>query len=272
MKSFFCAFLLLSASLAIKIKIKTPRTGGGSGSGSGGGGQSPVLGGWSTSRSCDPVAPQIQMGTLFSVYAEQLYNIFSDSVNELLLVKHERQVVAGVNHRLIFRVRDRQTNDKLYIGMSLFVDLQGGVRVTGYLESFELSSIVAALGFADARLFRYRCDNLNGGASLGFEEWARDLAGGAACQAGTGAGAGGLDDLNAFDHGNQYNPVPAPVPVPVPVPVPAPVPTYPPQPQTPFGGNDSPFDTKTISINIRGRHKDGTPFLIGSSRPKTQKP
>ena len=239
-------FLLISASLSIKIKIKTPRTGGG-------GGSSPAPGGWNTNRTCGTIAPQIQMGTIFSIYAEQLYNIFNDPINELLLVKHERQIVAGVNHRMIFRVRDKQTNDKLYIGMSLFVDLQGGVRVTGYLESFELQDIVNALGFNDGRLFRYRCNDLNGQAVQGFTDWARELARDVVCQ----NNGGGFNDLDPLDNGSQYNPNSGYQPQPQP------------QPQTsdPFGGDNGPFE-KTININIRGRHKDGTPFLIGSSRPK----
>lgn len=244
-------FLLISATFSIKIKIKTPKR-------RGGGRSSPAPGGWNTNRSCSPIAPQIQMGTIFSIYAEQLYNIFNDPINELLLVKHERQVVAGVNHRMIFRIRDKQTNDKLYIGISLFVDLQGGVRVTGYLESFELQDIVGALGFNDGRLFRYRCNDLNGQATQGFSDWATELARGVVCQ--NNGGTGGFNDLAPLDNGSQYNPNPG-------------YPTQPqpqPQPQTsdPFGGDDSPFDTKVINVNIRGRHADGTPFLIGSSKPK----
>ena len=197
-------------------------------------------GGWNTNRSCGPIAPQVEVGSLFSIYAEQLYNIFNDPVNELLLVKHERQVVAGVNHRLIFRVRDKQTNDKLYIGMTLFVDLQGGVRVTGYLESFTLNDIVSALGFSNARLFRYRCNDLNNVASMGFTDWARQLVGGGFSQNSSG------DDFNDFDNFDQNNqnqshsnPNNNYVPVP-------------PQPtQDQFGGSDSPFEEKTININIR---------------------
>ena len=239
-------FMLLSATFSIKIRIKTPKKDGGYS-------QTPAPGGWSTSRSCNPIAPGIQMGTLFSIYAEQLYKIFNDPVNQLLLVKHESQVVAGANHRLIFRVMDRQTRDKLYIGMSLFVDLQGGVRVTGYLESFELRDIVSALGFSNGRLFKYRCPDLNKQAVAGFEDWARNLGG---CQSG-----GGFDDLGGFNSGdrfsressNSFNDNSGS--------------QFQGNPNDPFGGDDSPFDTKEININIRGRHPDGTPFLIGSKRP-----
>lgn len=248
MKQLLFTLLLLTSTLTIKIKIRTPRSGSGN--------SSSAPGGWNTNRTCDPIAPQVEVGSLFSIYAEQLYNIFNDPINELLLVKHERQVVAGINHRLIFRVRDKQTNDKLYIGMSLFVDLQGGVRVTGYLESFSLSDIVKALGFTNSRLFRYRCNDLGNMASMGFTNWARQLVGGGFSQSNSQDDLGGLDDFDNFgqqsQNTNQHVPVPA-------------------NQTNQFGGADSPFEEKTININIRGRHPDGTPFLIGSSAPKKKK-
>ena len=191
MKTTFFALLLISTSLAIKIKIRTPKNQQSSDSGA-----PTTTGGWNTIRQCNPIAPNINVATLFSLYAEQIQSICSDPINELLLVKHESQVVAGTNHRLIFRVRDKQTNDKLYFGFSLFVDLQGGVRITGYLESFDLNEIVSALGFSNRRLFRYRCGNLSDSAVLGFNDWARELLGGGVTQHAP------MDDLDQFDQNN----------------------------------------------------------------------
>jgi hypothetical protein len=258
MKTFFLALLLLSTTMSIKIKIRTPRSSGSSSS-------QGQTGGWNTNRSCGPIAPQVDVGSLFSIYAEQLYSIFNDPINELLLVKHERQIVAGVNHRIIFRVRDKQTNDKLFIGMSLYVDLQGNVRVTGYLESFDKNDIVKALGFSNGRLFRYRCNDLNNVASSGFVNWAQSLIGGLSQTSSHQDDLSGFDDFNQPQTHNQpsYGQVP-----------PQTQPSYgqvPPQTQpvqNQFGGDDSPFEEKTININIRGRNPDGSQFLIGSSRPK----
>lgn len=261
MKAYLLALLLISASLSIKIKIRTPK------SGSSGPGM-PAPGGWSVNRSCGAVAPNVEMGSLFSLYAEQLYSIFNDPINELLLVKHESQVVAGMNRRMIFRVRDRQTNDKLYIGISIYVDLQGGVRITGYLESFVLQDIIAALGFTNSKLFRYRCNGLSDAATGGFDSWARTLFSG-----GTGSftQTGPMDPLDNFDqYGNNnqsnYNPNyqnPHQHSQP---------PVHQNMNQDPFGGSDSPFEEKTININIEGTRPDGSKFLIGSSRPKKSKP
>ena len=178
--------LLLTTTFAIKIKIHKA------------GSSDTSSSGWDTSRTCEPIAPQIQIGACFSIYTEQLYNIFNDPINELLLVKHERQVASGVNHRLIFRVRDKQTNDKLYIGMTLYVDAQGSVRVTGYLESFTLQVIITALGFSNGRLFRYRCVDLNDIASMGFTNWAKELIGG-----GSSHGSQG-DDLDDFGSNGPF--------------------------------------------------------------------
>ena len=114
--------LLLSLTMttftAIKIKIlkKAVQNSQTSNSSSG-----PVLGGFQVKQNCDDLAPGIGSADLFSVYSEQLMSIFKDNINELRLVKHEYQVVAGMNHRLIFRVRDLQTNDKLYYGFGVFV-------------------------------------------------------------------------------------------------------------------------------------------------------
>jgi len=262
MKTTFFALLLISTSLAIKIKIRTPKNQQASDSGA------PIsTGGWNTIRHCNPIAPNINVATLFSLYAEQIQSICSDPINELLLVKHESQIVAGTNHRLIFRIRDKQTNDKLYFGFSLFVDLQGGVRITGYLESFNLSEIVQALGFSNKRLFRYRCNNLSDSAVLGFNDWARELLGGGVSQTAP------MDDLDNFDQNNfQTQPTYGGQ-----APVQHTQPTYGGQApvqhtQPSFGGSDSPFEEKTININIRGRNPDGSQFLIGSSRPKGKKP
>jgi len=244
MKTFFLALLLLSTTMSIKIKIRTPKS-----SGSSSQGQTGV---WNTNRTCGPIAPQVEVGSLFSIYAEQLYSIFNDPINELLLVKHERQIVAGVNHRIIFRVRDKQTNDKLFIGMSLYVDLQGNVRVTGYLESFNKNDIVKALGFSNGRLFRYRCNDLNNVASSGFVNWAQSLLGGLSQSSSHQDDLSGFDDFNQPQNQASYGHVPQQ--------------TQPAQNQ--FGGDDSPFEEKTININIRGRNPDGSQFLIGSSRPK----
>lgn len=298
MKASFIALLLISTTLSIKIKIRTPKNQTPSDSGA------PLLtGGWNTERGCDPITDNVELGTLFSLYAEQIQSIVQDSVNELLLVKHESQVVAGTNHRLIFRVRDRETNDKLYFGFSLFVDLQGGVRITGYLESFDLAEVSQAMGFADERLFRYRCDNLSDSAVMGFNDWATELIGGNVSPVEP------LDDFGfeplppaPVQYSSPPPPAPAPVqyvpapvapapvqyvptpvprrrrrprfnpaPVVIPPPVPQPVQYVPaPAPVDQFGGNDSPFEEKTINIKIRGTNPDGSKFLIGSAKPKKE--
>ena len=282
MNKIIFTFLLLTTTLAIKIKIRTPKASGGSSS----------SGNWNTSRSCNPIAPQIQIGACFSIYAEQLYSIFNDPINELLLVKHETQIVGGVNHRLIFRVRDKQTNDKLYIGMTLYVDAQGTVRVTGYLESFTLTVIVNALGFSNGRLFKYGCSNLNNIASMGFTAWARQLIGGGS----TSSQGSYQDDLGDFNQGghstnqggyhNNSGGYPSNT---------GGYPTntggYPTNtggyqnntggyhPNTggsqtvthdPFSGSDSPFQEKTINIDVFKRDANGRRIkILGSSRPKT---
>ena len=271
MKTTFITLLLISFSLSIKIKFRTPRNPSTSPT-------SPAPGSWSVKRGCRRAAPKVSMGSLFSIYAQQLYNIFNDPINELLLVRHEAQVVAGTNRRFIFRVRDKQTNDMLYIGMSIFVDLQGGVRVTGYLESFDINSIVNVLGFSGSKQYRYRCGAMNDDATAGFEEWANTLAQGGGFNQG-----GNFDNFDNFDTNNQSGQTGNNYPnnsypqnnqnthVPQ-------QPTYVPQQQThvpqqqthdPFGGNDSPFEEKTININIEGTRPDGSKFLIGSARPKT---
>lgn len=273
MKLLLISLLLLTPSLAIKIKIRTPK------------GQStspstPAPGGWRVKRSCKRIAPNVEMGSVFSIYAEQLYNIFNDPINELLLVRHEAQVVAGMNRRMIFRVRDKQTNDTLYIGISVYIDLQGSVRVTGYLESFDISVIVNALGFSGNKQFRYRCGEMNAGAVDGFKNWANNL-----LNMGNFGQQGNLDNFDNFDdfngqqgfnnqqgfknqpgfnnqpqnnYGNNFDLGSQPQYTP----------QQPAQQQDPFGGSDSPFEEKTININIEGRHPDGSKFLIGSSRPK----
>lgn len=273
---------LISTSFAIKIKIRTPKatsptTGG------------DPTGGWKVKRGCRKAAPNVKMGSLFSLYAEQLYNIFNDPINELLLVRHEAQVVAGMNRRFIFRVRDKQTGDVLYIGMSIYVDLQGAVRITGYLESFDIDTIVNALGFSGRKQFRYRCGEMNADATAGFEAWANSLiSGGGFSQGGTGSFDNTLDNFdnfgstttttsqptnygttsgfqNQFTNNYQPQPVPQVVTQPVPQVVTQPVIQH---TSDPFGGSDSPFEEKTININITGRNPDGSKFLIGSSRPK----
>ena len=65
----------------------------------------------------------------------------------------------------------------------------------------------------------------------------------------------------------RFNPAPVVIPPPVPQPVqyvPAPAPV------DQFGGNDSPFEEKTINIKIRGTNPDGSKFLIGSAKPKKE--
>ena len=55
--------VLISATFNIKIKIS--QSGGGDNYS-----QSRNMGGWNTIRTCEPLAPSIQVGTLFSIYAE----------------------------------------------------------------------------------------------------------------------------------------------------------------------------------------------------------
>ena len=83
--------------------------------------------------------------------------------------------------------------------MSLYVDTQGGVRVTGYLESFNLMEIVSALGFKNRKLFKYRCQNLNQQANQGFKAWANGLA-----NCGSSGGEVNLEELDSFVSGNEY--------------------------------------------------------------------
>jgi hypothetical protein len=280
MNKIFFTILLLSTTLAIKIKIRTPKSSGGSSN----------TGNWDTSRSCNPIAPQIQIGACFSIYTEQLYSIFNDPINELLLVKHETQNVGGVNHRLIFRVRDKQTNDKLYIGMTLYVDAQGTVRVTGYLESFTLTVIVNALGFSNGRLFKYGCSNLNNIASMGFTAWARELIGGGS----TSSQGSYQDDLGDFNQGGQFTGGHSTNAGGYPTNTggyPTNTGGYPTNTgryhtntggyhtntggsQTtshdPFMGSDSPFEEKTINIDVFKRDANGRRIkILGSARPKT---
>ena len=221
MKSNLIALLLISSIMSIKIKIRTPVNQNGGSSG-----------GWNTVRGCNAISNNIEVGSLFSLYAEQIYSICNDPINELLLVKHESQVESGVNHRLIFRIRDTQTNDKLYYGFSLYVDLQGGVRVTGYLESFELSVIIQALGFSDQKLYKYNCYDLSSTTVLGFTEWASQLINGNVTQNEP------LDDFNNDPYNNQY------------------------------GGNSGPFQESTLRLKINGINSDGSRFTIGSKRPR----
>lgn len=124
---------------------------------------------------CGPIGPDVNVSDIFRIYSQQLYNILEDSNNKLLLVKHETQVVQGVNHRMIFRVMDVQTHDKIYYGFQFFVDLEGGVRITGYLESFDLQNIIKAFGFVDRKLWNYKCVDLNKDSVNSFKAWGKEL-------------------------------------------------------------------------------------------------
>ena len=247
MKISLVCLLLISSVHLIKIKIRTPVAHSGNPSPQP---QTPnnfpSMGGWNTKRRCDAIANGVQVGDLFVICAQQLQSIFDDNINELLLVKHEYQIVAGSNHKLMFRLRDINSGNMIYIGFGLYIDLQGGVRMNAYLESGNKADIIAALKFSNSRLFRYRCGQINQLSSGGFIEWARELLGGGGVPQHQ---TGGFDDLDDLDNqGQGYNPHQTVNTMPV--------------------GGDSPFEEKTININIRGRHPDGTPFLIGSSKPK----
>lgn len=198
--------MAISHSFAIKIKILKKKIQQSQPSIPGAG---PVMGGYQVKQTCDDIAPGIAIADLFSVYTEQLMSIFKDNVNELRLVKYESQVVAGMNFRLIFRVRDLQTQDKLYYGFGLFRDLQGGVRITAYRESFDLDEVVKALGFADSRLYGYPCGKINDQAVKGFETWAEGLVTCPAVQP-VAPQQNSFDNLNSFGSNFQnQNPAPS---------------------------------------------------------------
>lgn len=246
----------------------------------------PMLGGFQIKQDCEDLAPGISGADLFSVYSEQLMSIFQDNINELRLVKHEYQVVAGMNHRLIFRVRDLQTNDKLYYGFGVFVDLQGGVRITAYRESFDLNEIVSALGFSDNKLYGYPCGKINDLAVKGFETWASGIVKCPAVQP-IPQPQTQFDNLHSFG-----NPVPTPTfqnqnPAPAsfnsvpeqsynpvnftPQSTQQPVQTSPAVSTQPAFGNgeDSPFTT--INLKIKTTDSNGNPIIIGSKRPPKKK-
>ena len=52
------------------------------------------------------------------------------------------------------------------------------MRVTGFLESFDLDKIIDALEFTNKKLYKYKCDNLSENAILGFTNWATELTSG----------------------------------------------------------------------------------------------
>lgn len=287
--------MAISQTFSIKIKILKKKIPQPTSSSSG-----PVMGGYQVKQTCDDIAPGIAIADLFSVYTEQLMSIFKDNVNELRLVKYESQVVAGMNYRLIFRVRDLQTQDKLYYGFGLFRDLQGGVRITAYRESFDLDEVVKALGFADSRLYGYPCGKINDLAVKGFEDWAQGLVTCPAVQP-VQQQQNSFDNLSSFGSNFQnQNPAPSsfnqapqtftPTPqtfnqapqtfsqapqtfTPTPQTYSQAPQTYTPTPQAPaassgqnFGtGDDSPFTT--INLKIKTTDSNGNPIIIGSKRP-----
>ena len=199
MKKNIIALLLMSTIVSIRIKIKTSNN------------QTdpgdydetktkPKPKPWKVVRECDPISDSIDVGTLFSVYSQQIYNIFKESYNELLLVKHESQIFEGTNHKLIFRLRDTERQDKLYYGFTFFVDLEGQLSITGFLQSFDLDKIIDALEFSNKKLYKYDCSNLSETALLGFTDWATELIGP------TDGGGGGETGDETTDGGDSYDP------------------------------------------------------------------
>lgn len=236
MKAVTFLILLISVSQQITIKFRAPQSPptypGNKFPTHGSQPAAPQLPGpFQLTRSCDPLAPGVHVADLFSIYSIQLFNIFADPINELLLVKHEIQQAQGTNHRLIFRIRDTQVSDKLYYGFKVFVDLQGGVRITGFLESFVLTEIVTGLGFLDGRIFRYPCGEISQNASDAFMQWGKEL-NPCATTPNVPNFNPNQDDLNDFHD----------------------------------SGSDSPFD-RTIKVNIKTLDSNGREIIIGNKRP-----
>ena len=132
-------------------------------------------------RNCNDLVPDVKVADLFNVYSRQIYNILNDDINELILAKHEFQVIPdeGVLHRSIFRVEDTETDDKLFYGFKTFIDSKGGVRVIAYLESFNVKEIFTAFNWDITNdkdtLYTYPCDNVQKNAVLAFDNWGKEL-------------------------------------------------------------------------------------------------
>ena len=129
---------------------------------------------------CAQIVVGVEMANLFNIYSRQIFNILSDKINELMLVKHEHQSSSeGVMYRSIFRVKDTENYDKLYYGFKFFVDLESRIRVIGYLESFDVKEIFTAFDWDSTGnkgdLYSYPCNNIQDNAIMAFNNWGKEL-------------------------------------------------------------------------------------------------
>lgn len=155
--------LLLSQSQAIKIKIPT---------GSMGAHPplppSPHLPGppimadpsFHLIRTCDAFTPQISGADLLAFYSQDIYNSLRNIHEQLMIVRHEIQKLAGFAlHRIIYKMGGASGASQ-FVALKIKVAANHQVSVVSYIQSIDYAEICRMMGFPDQRMFSYPCGNL----------------------------------------------------------------------------------------------------------------
>ena len=125
--------------------------------------------GFALVKTCQPMAPSISTADLLSIFSKQMFQNISNNQFQILLIRHESQLVyGGSEHLVLYRLYHQTNNEVTYYGMKVMISHSGVTKIKVFLQSADLNQVITVIGFSDQRVFNYSCVNFQQTCVTGF--------------------------------------------------------------------------------------------------------